>query len=163
MGHHGDVATDAPRSRRQRALGWLRTSSGLDRVVLGAAVLLVVLLVVSVAALFTGGPTTLRGSFVLAAYDRAFPSACPGRSGFSDLRAGAPVVVRDGSGEVLGEGVLAGERDLTPFGCAWEFEVDDVPTDRDSYAVEVGNRDPVLYTRDQLGADDFEVELADGR
>lgn len=91
--------------------------------------------------------------------------------GYSDIRTGAPVVVQDGSGDVIattsleeGRTIDAGPIEFLPGGrlylCQWRFTVS-IP-DAEFYVVEVSHRGGRTYSRAELAASNWTVELSLG-
>lgn len=81
-------------------------------------------------------------------------SSCEGQSGFSDLRDGAQVVVKDGEGTIvgtarLGSGKLANDGHVNkPAADACQFAFDLSIPRRDYYSVEVASRVQTVARRD---------------
>ncbi len=69
---------------------------------------------------------------------------------FADLKRDTPVVVRDEAGSVLASGGLSRGSD-TLSTCTFAFAVGPVPVAA-SYTVQVGERPPATFTRDELAA-----------
>jgi hypothetical protein len=120
-----------------------------------------------------GGPDhVLAGEFVVkdlgnldldalnAALDGASTDCGSGLGGgYSDLRAGTAVSVKDGEGRLLGTGALKGGRQSIN-GCSFAFSVE-VP-DSAFYEVEVSQRGSVPFSREELDRQDWRVSLSVG-
>jgi hypothetical protein len=83
---------------------------------------------------------------------------CAGRGGYSDIRPGLQVLVKNGSGETLGISDL-GVGDKTEFPtCKFPFKVTDLPRS-DFYSIEVGRRGSLEYSFNDLKERDWIVNL----
>jgi hypothetical protein len=95
------------------------------------------------------------------------PSPCFGTGGFSDINAGAQVVVKDGAGNVLAVGELGeGQRWIplihyNPLDCMFAFTVTGVP-DAPFYSVEVSHRGALTYAGAVLEAKSWTLDLSLG-
>ena len=88
---------------------------------------------------------------------------CTGDDGYSDIKPGLQVVIRDGDGSTLGTGHLAYDHEAyqaTDDRCPLVFEVD-VPRS-DFYAIEVGDRGELTYSFDDMEAMGWRVEASLG-
>ncbi len=95
-------------------------------------------------------PVTIRGTMILTD-GRTLAANCVGQGAFSDLRAGAAVVLTDESGARIGSARLqAGEPDFDDQVCSYPFTLAAVPSDRAEYAVEVGHRGRVTKSRAEM-------------
>lgn len=87
---------------------------------------------------------------------RTYP--CPGGSGggYSDIVAGAPVVVEDGAGVVLATTTLSGGQ-VNMNGCMFTFQVKvpDIPI----YRVTVTHRGAMTRSRDDMAAQGWHVAM----
>ncbi len=97
---------------------------------------------------------------------------CRGTGGYADLRSGVEVVARDDSGIRLSTAQLvaapaattadgtvpAAERER----CVFRFALNDIP-DRPAYRITIGERGGLRYTREELAAAGWTVELSLGR
>lgn len=98
-------------------------------------------------------PITINGSVTLGygayeAEDR-FGAPCQGDGGYSDIRAGAQVAVRDASGKVVAVGRL--EQGYSSFNsCTANFTLKDVPGGEEFYGVTIADRNELQYTKAQL-------------
>jgi hypothetical protein len=156
------------------------------------------IIVCSVAVLLLGGcgfvsggakptPTpetfTLKGAVTLSGDTKSYTwepgEPCSGSGGYSDLRGGSDVVVKDREGTVIGKGSLGsgvgvavrqdcgapGEHPLCdPMGgrvCKLSFTVDGIPRS-DFYVVEMGKRGQFTYSFDEIQSQDWSVEYAIG-
>jgi len=107
---------------------------------------------------------SIRGAIQLTDRDANYVTgrACLGKRGYGDIRPGADVVVMDGAGAILAIGRL--EPGVVMSGgvtCRLEFVVENVP-DVDFYTLEVANRQAPSYSRAEMEAQDWTVELSIG-
>lgn len=92
-------------------------------------------------------------------YSRGNP--CTGEGGYSDLRAGARVVVLNERDEPIAVGSL-GRGEGAPYGvCVFPIHVPDVPTAR-FYSIEISGRDGPTYSYDEMVEQDWEIRLSIG-
>jgi hypothetical protein len=82
--------------------------------------------------------------------------ACPAGSGgdYEDLRAGTRVVVSDGTGAVLATTQLTGGT-LSKVGCTFAFRTH--VADADAYRLQVGHRDALSFSREELDKQGWSV------
>ncbi len=89
---------------------------------------------------------------------------CDGTGGYDDIGGGTGVVLRDGDGNVVGSSELAiADREAfgnTP-GCVYTFTFADVP-DVPFYAVEVGDRGEIVYSRADLAGAGWRITASLG-
>ncbi len=93
---------------------------------------------------------------------------CRGTGGYADLRSGVPVTVSDPGGTVLDTSQLRARAAPTDAAgqvpppvrrrCIWEFGFRDLP-DHPSYTIAIGERGEVPYTREELEADGWTVQV----
>ena len=74
---------------------------------------------------------------------------CAGSGGFADIKDGAPVVVRDLAGKVLGTATLTMLGGDKRGACGFGFMVEPVP-ELDCYTVEVSGRSPLECTKERI-------------
>jgi hypothetical protein len=86
--------------------------------------------------------------------------ACNGAGGYSDIRPGAQVTVRDGTGATVAVSSLGGGARRSAS-CIFTFVVPDVPR-VDFYSVEVSHRGQVQFSFDDMERQDWEVILTLG-
>lgn len=93
--------------------------------------------------------------------ERGKEMPCPQGFGgaYSDIRRGARVTVRDGSGLILDVARLTGGT-LSSRGCLFEFEVS--ARSRRSYSFEVTRRGASTYSLEKLARGEWRVDLAIG-
>ena len=103
------------------------------------------------------GSVTLRTEYLNIESERG----CFGTGGYDDIARGLGVVVRDGTGVVLATGALRKGRIIASYSCAFEFVVEAVP-DAAFYSIEVGHRGALTYSRADLEAAEWFVELSLG-
>lgn len=110
-----------------------------------------------------GGGHTITGTFTLTDSDVAYSTAdCHGTGGYSDIRVGAGVVVKDGAGKTIGTTDLTYNSSISGAGsCAYAFTVE-VPN-ADFYAVEVGRRGALTYSKTELEARGWVVGFTLGK
>ena len=82
--------------------------------------------------------------------------AWPGRS--SDWGPGTPVTLKDETGTIIASNALTTGTDLG-IGCQWLIFMEDVPTDREFYVAEIGDRGEISYSRDRLVDESFVMGL----
>jgi len=76
-------------------------------------------------------------------------STCAGTGGYSDVRDGLGVTVKDNAGKIIATSQLASDNKASALGeCQLTF-VAQVP-DSDFYSIEVGHRGELTYSRDEL-------------
>jgi hypothetical protein len=108
------------------------------------------------------GPPTVAvtGSLELDDVDTAL-AECVGQGGYSDIDAGATVIVTDQSGRILGSGALdpgtasGGE-------CTYTFSIPGVRQDEQRYAVEVTHRGKVVSSATQMESNNWNFQLSLG-
>jgi hypothetical protein len=88
---------------------------------------------------------------------------CSAVGGYSDVSAGAQVVIKDGAGAILQTGAL-GLGHLVDYSglnatCAFDFSVDGVP-DAPFYQVEVSSRGDISYSAVEMEQNGWHVELS---
>lgn len=103
------------------------------------------------------GQIRLTGGFVV---DSENDRTCRGVSGYSDIGQGAPVVIHDETGKVVGVGQLAPgtASDAAGSACVFGFDVQDVP-DGKFFGIEVSHRGTVTFTRQQIKDDLVRLNL----
>lgn len=84
---------------------------------------------------------------------------CYGSNGYDDIRPGAPVVVKDAAGKQLALGKL-GQGDTGKYRtCVFDFTVDDIPSGKGPYSVEVSHRGETPF--DEKDALSLKLTLGD--
>lgn len=95
---------------------------------------------------------------------------CQGTGGYDDIQEGAQVVIKNAEGKTLAFGSLEpGEISGMPpddlaedgWSCTLPFTVSGLPT-VDTYAVTLGSRGEILYSHEDMVANDWTVELSLG-
>jgi hypothetical protein len=99
----------------------------------------------------------IRIEFQLGDADSAF-SGCIGQGGYSDIGPGTPVTLKDETGTIIASDALSTGTELSG-GCQWLIFMEDVPTDREFYVAEVGDRGEISYSRDRLVDESFVIGL----
>lgn len=115
-----------------------------------------VLLVLLVAALTGSSDHTVTGALEVvddSAYELADGTICDTYGGYSDVGESAMVTLTDAGGDVIGraslaEGYVDGDR------CVFSFTISGVP-DSSSYGVLVGDRNTVVFTREDMEDTDW--------
>lgn len=114
--------------------------------------------------LLTGGcgsdPLDVKGSLTLngsgneihwLALDDTDGQPCEGDLGYSDVTAGADVVVRNSKGDEVGLGEL-GTGKAHDGACVFRFTVRDVKGSGNIFSVEIGHRGEVSFKRPEAGS-----------
>jgi hypothetical protein len=100
---------------------------------------------------------TIRGTFTLREGSTTDSFACSGTGGYSDIRPGTEVTVRDGSGSLIASNQLGvSSYNSDSRSCVFAFIVSDVPR-ADFYEIAVGRRGSLSYSRSQLERADWSV------
>lgn len=114
----------------------------------------------------------ITGTFTLTDSEGFFGTwnSCIGEGGFSDFGPGMNVTVRDGDGSVIGswstrsltnaDDEAETARSLDTW-CIVAFEVE-LTDEADFYLINVGRRGEISFTRDELAAQNWRVELSLG-
>jgi hypothetical protein len=100
---------------------------------------------------------SVRIEFELADPDTAY-SGCIGQGGYSDIGPGTPVTLKDETGTIIASNALTTGTDVG-IGCQWLIFMEDVPTDREFYVAEIGDRGEISYSRDRLVDESFVMRL----
>lgn len=95
---------------------------------------------------------TIAGTFVLTDAGVAYSATdCSGTGGYSDIKAGTGVVLKDGAGKTIGTSNLVNDVSSSAAGkCAYTFTVE-APY-ADFYAVAVGHRGELTYSNAEMTA-----------
>lgn len=94
----------------------------------------------------TGSVTLGMGAYI--AEDR-MGAPCEGDGGYSDIRAGAQVTIRNAESKVIAVGQL--EQGYSAIGsCTANFTIKDVPGGEDFYGVTIASRNEMQYAKEQL-------------
>ena len=107
---------------------------------------------------------TITGTFALTDSDISRSFDCKGTGGYSDIQSGLKVVVKNGSGRILGISSLGSDQYSGKYSgvvCEFPFEVTDLPSSK-FYSVEVGRRGSMEYTKEQLEEQDWKVQFSLG-
>jgi hypothetical protein len=81
-------------------------------------------------------------------------TSCWGVGGYSDIREGLQVVVRDSSSRILATAALA--FDSAEFTCSLKWQVQNVAKS-DFYSIEIGRRGELIYSHAELESSRFRV------
>jgi hypothetical protein len=120
--------------------------------------------VIAIGAWSLGGADahTITGELELREGFSDMSEPCEGWSGYDDIHAGAPVLIKDAAGTVVGTGALEPGKlrivDQQDFdtSCVFSFEVSDV-ADSDFYSVDVAGRGDLNYSRSELDMANWNV------
>jgi hypothetical protein len=105
------------------------------------------------------GPYRITGSVSLArGYDGA-SSACYGKGGYADIRAGAQVVISDSAGATIAVGSLDAGTVTSGRGCVLPFSVPGVPSGKGFYGIEVSHRGVLKYNESEFVTRNLELTL----
>lgn len=106
---------------------------------------------------------TIDGTFVLHAQRGNFaPNGCTGDGGYADIASGMGLTLKDGEGTILATSRLErGETSDDRKECHFAFTFEDVP-DADFYVVESSGRGEQTYSRAELKAADWTINLEIG-
>jgi len=147
---------------------------------IGAGTLLALVIAGAALTVVTGGPAaavspaaagndhTVKGYLSLQDSATFVGKECQGAGGYTDLVEGTPVVVRDGDGQVIGSGRFAAGRGTrtakfggisAPSACVFAFTLKHVP-DAETYSFQMSHRGGVVYTREELEANNWRVGAA---
>ncbi len=86
--------------------------------------------------------------------------ACKGGGGYADIIGGEDVAVFNADGEEVSRTQLQpGQPEDNGQTCVFSFLVPELPEAK-RYTIEIGNRDPVPYTLEDLRESDFRITLA---
>ncbi len=109
------------------------------------------------------GSHKITGTFKLIDSDVNYNQfTCYGLGGYADIREGADVIVKDGSGKIIAKSKLVDDKaGSSARGCAYTFEVADVPS-ADFYAVSVGRRGELTYSKSEMAAQGWKVSFSLG-
>ena len=102
------------------------------------------------------------GVFVLLASTDGPEDNCYGTGGYSDIRSGLAVTVRDSAGRTLATGRLSPGTRASLSRCIFEFEVWDIPQS-DFYSFEVGRRGELTYSHREMETSGWDVSFELGR
>jgi hypothetical protein len=90
-------------------------------------------------------------------------TSCYASLGYSDLKAGAPVVLKDEKGTILASGVLGKGTPPTGRGtCSFPFNLTGVPDTAKFYTVTVSNRGEISESHDELAGKGWAFALTIG-
>lgn len=103
---------------------------------------------------------SIVGTLELTDSDGFRSTTCSGSGGYSDIRAGSAVTVKDDAGKIIGISQLDPGNRLSSYKCAFRFEVT-VPHAK-VYQVEVSHRGGVPYERARLVSEGWSVVLSLG-
>lgn len=110
-----------------------------------------------------GGQPVITGTFTLTDADVLYnPSheTCTGTGGYGDIAVGTDVVVRDGTGTIVGAGRLAWSPASAIGSCVFTFAVP--VKDTDFYSIEVSHRGDLTYSKADLAARGWAVAASLG-
>lgn len=107
----------------------------------------------------TGTVTLIRGNGVSSNFTGS-GTHCQGAVGYDDFRDAMSVVVKDQAGTIVATGVT-GTAATAPGGCVMAFTIPAVP-DVPFYSVEIGHRGAVTYSKADLVAKGWKLDLTLG-
>jgi hypothetical protein len=162
-------------------VGTERTRGGRGKkvAIIAAAAVILAAIAIVVPMLLSGakdaiGPekVTITGALTMRCYKAS-------SDGYSDIREGAEVTVKDERGTVIGTGAL-GKRETTnadptedygdltnsayyALDCEFPISVPDIPADRAFYSLEVARRGEIRSSRQELEANGWKVDVTLGR
>ena len=93
------------------------------------------------------GTLTLAGGYDFDGPEGRTATTCWGVGGYSDIREGLQVVVRDSSSKILASTSLV--FDSASFACRLKWRADNVPKS-DFYSIEIGSRGELIYSHEEL-------------
>lgn len=107
----------------------------------------------------------ITGTFQLVDKDVARNGAvCSGTGGYSDVKEGLKVVVKNAGGTIIGLGALEPDSykgEYPRVVCEFPFKVSDLPSSK-FYSIEVGSRGSLEYTKEQLEKLGWQVSFSLG-
>jgi hypothetical protein len=119
----------------------------------------------SVVSLIAAEKPTLTGSFTLIDSDVSrTPAGCSGTGGYSDVKAGMQVVVKNEKSEILAVGELGDDDYTGEYGqvaCKFPISIKDIPK-ASFYEIEVGRRGSLKYSFDELRNAKWSVKFSLG-
>jgi hypothetical protein len=105
---------------------------------------------------------TLNGTFTLISSTDGLANNCYGRGGYSDIKSGVSVTVRDGTSAILATGSLSdGQRSATGGRCTFTFRIPNIKQ-ADFYSVEVGRRGSLSYSFAEMRSNNWSVAFSLG-
>jgi hypothetical protein len=114
-----------------------------------------------------GSKQMLRGSITVIDTDFYYSSSvetngssCYTTGGYSDVNSGTNVAVKNGDGKLLGVTDLSSGVTVGSYRCKFSFELE--VSKSDFYSFDIGNRDEVSYSKDELESKDWNLELSLG-
>ncbi len=124
-----------------------KSGSARPYAILGGVIFVAIVAALGVFAVVQSGALsphhTVNGTFVIVG------ETC-GSTGYSDIKSGTPVTLRDGDNKILGSTSLpSGAFDATAGGCAFKFAIDGVP-EVPFYSIEVGRRGQVTNSLEEM-------------
>ncbi|MEA2576491.1 MAG: hypothetical protein QOD78_79 [Chloroflexota bacterium] len=102
----------------------------------------------------------IAGTFTLTDSGDTFFPSCSGNGGYSDIRPGANVVLRDGDGKLLSTGAL-GAGVGSGSQCVLDFSLPEVP-EVSFYTIEVGKRGNLSYSLADMKSMGWAIDLTLG-
>jgi len=114
-----------------------------------------------------GSKQMLRGSITVIDTDFYYSSSvetngssCYTSGGYSDVNSGTNVTVKNGDGKLLGVTDLSSGVTVGSYRCKFSFELE--VSKSDFYSFDIGNRDEVSYSKDELESKDWNLDLTLG-
>jgi len=119
----------------------------------------------SVVSLVVAEKPTLTGSFTLIDSDVSrTPAGCSGTGGYSDVKAGMQVVVKNEKSDIVALGELGGDDYSGEYGqvaCKFPISIKDIPK-ASFYEIEVGKRGSLKYSFEELRNANWSVKFSLG-
>jgi hypothetical protein len=150
------VAAQAPVARQSQRRTWIA---------LGSVIFVAIVAAAAFISFNNSGALSpkheISGTFALTDTGEAFSSSsCAGSGGYSDIRSGTNVVLKDGDGKLLATGSLA-----NPTGsgskCMFTYTLKNVP-DSPFYTIEVGSRGDLSYSLEEMRGMAWSIDLTLG-
>jgi hypothetical protein len=107
-----------------------------------------------------GSITVIDTDFYYSSSVETNGSSCYTSGGYSDVSSGTNVTVKNGEGKLLGITDLSSGATAGSYSCKFSFQIE-VPNS-DFYSFDIGNRDEVSYSKDELKAKGWNLELTLG-
>jgi hypothetical protein len=107
-----------------------------------------------------GSITVIDTDFYLSSSVETNGSSCYTSGGYSDVNSGTNVSVKNGDGKLLGVTDLSSGVTVGSYRCKFSFELE--VSKSDFYSFDIGNRDEVSYSKDELESKDWNLELTLG-
>jgi hypothetical protein len=107
-----------------------------------------------------GSITVIDTNFYLSSSVETNGSSCYTSGGYSDVNSGTNVTVKNGDGKLLGVTDLSSGVTVGSYMCKFSFELE--VSKSDFYSFDIGNRDEVSYSKEELEDKGWNLELTLG-